>query len=1038
VRRTLSLAILLLAAAAQTTPGADSTPWWKQQKIRFMWGAWAPTGTEVPDQVMKNAALCGTTVFAELWVYNEADARKAKRLGMRYFAGLQARYPLWDPAGRAWVDANGKSDDQGSEGKYWVKCPLEDAVHERWLVAPILKGVQEGIVDGVSVDWEAAGYAATPCYCDDCFAKFLESKGINEPLPGKANRFGMIKARDLVQAYDDDFHRRRLAMFVRLRERLQAANPAFLFASYDMLYSDFTRALSTPKAPFIILDARHYSYDDRKPWWESYSQRLRQEGYLYIPGGWDNAVFGCQPSQVSAAQWIYETSINEDGFWMWWEHELTDDMLRAYSSADQRIRMVQDHVGRYLFNGKRDYTFVTMSEWTGRPELQRALLTCTYHLGNDHLLQVNNVNTEWALRVRLRFPRLEAGRQWTLRDALSDQYYSKDGTAAVWATADLRAGVVVPLEPRTDLYLLLSPAGNPAELDTTKLLVSREFEVNPDWIAASAKAGAVKSEGFVFPKNGWKFRMDAEDAGIKANWADPATPLEGWVPLEIESFWGGRGGVGAGWYRRDVDIPALPEGKPVYMKFGAVDEELMLWIDGQPAGGHNIGPAGWDQPFVLDVTGKLTPGRHHIAMRVYNSAQAGGIWKPISVTQSPNLDGTGAGDVLDSPAGRILYTATEILAKEQQAFEPGCGKDSLISNTVRAVNGDGTGETRLRQVHGNLWSPAYSPDGRTVAFVHDTWGRGQVFVMDAGGSVAVNLSNNSFCDRSPAWSPDGSRLAFLTDRDGDWDIWVMNADGSDQKKLAGNPGLDYAPAWSPDGMRLAWESQTSGIPNIWVCDSDGRNPHPVITPDKPPRLQEVRGWQTPIETADIHPSFPDSIVWLADPVWSPDSTRIACYGLTSGSMVAILDADGSRLLELVPWIAGADNLCWSPDGKQIAGTLRTAPQESDRSGVFTVKTDGSANYQWLVDVTPQGPRLGGALRQGLMTWYSNGTAAPRRVVKTFDALRWSPDGSTLAFTSDLDPSGAFYVYTIPAGGGTPARLDSTKSAWPNELQWKPR
>ena len=58
-------------------------------------------------------------------------------------------------------------------------------------------------------------------------------------------------------------------------------------------------------------------------------------------------------------------------------------------------------------------------------------------------------------------------------------------------------------------------------------------------------------------------------------------------------------------------------------------------------------------------------------------------------------------------------------------------------------------------------------------------------------------------------------------------------------------------------------------------------------------------------------------------------------------------------------------------------------------------------------------------------------------MKTFASLGWSPDGKTLAFTSDMDPSGAFYVYTIDPDGGKPQRLDQTRSAWPNEIMWHP-
>jgi len=139
-------------------------------------------------------------------------------------------------------------------------------------------------------------------------------------------------------------------------------------------------------------------------------------------------------------------------------------------------------------------------------------------------------------------------------------------------------------------------------------------------------------------------------------------------------------------------------------------------------------------------------------------------------------------------------------------------------------------------------------------------------------------------------------------------------------------------------------------------------------------------------------------------------------------------------------IGDLDNLAWSPDGTKLAGSFRTAPQETDRSGILVVKADGTDDKphgEFIVDVTPRGPRLTKALRPGIPTWYSHGSAEPRRVLKTFTSLRWSPDGTTLAFSSDLDVSGAFYVYTVPAAGGRPVMLKATQSAWPNQIDWRP-
>ena len=79
---------------------------------------------------------------------------------------------------------------------------------------------------------------------------------------------------------------------------------------------------------------------------------------------------------------------------------------------------------------------------------------------------------------------------------------------------------------------------------------------------------------------------------------------------------------------------------------------------------------------------------------------------------------------------------------------------------------------------------------------------------------------------------------------------------------------------------------------------------------------------------------------------------------------------------------------------------------------------------------------------GPHTWYSHGSAQPRRVLKSFYSLAFSPDGKQLAFSSDMDPSGGFYVYLINfddvgSPDGQIQRLDDTRSAWPQHIAWRP-
>ena len=141
------------------------------------------------------------------------------------------------------------------------------------------------------------------------------------------------------------------------------------------------------------------------------------------------------------------------------------------------------------------------------------------------------------------------------------------------------------------------------------------------------------------------------------------------------------------------------------------------------------------------------------------------------------------------------------------------------------------------------------------------------------------------------------------------------------------------------------------------------------------------------------------------------------------------------------------DLRWSPDGGRLAAWWRNSAwpgghDVSDRSGLCIYGVPGDAEGEGqpgriLLEVAPQGPRMGADGRRE-MGWYSQGGALPSRAPKTFGSVSWSPDGRTLAFSSDMDSSGDFYVYTISAEGGEPRRVDPTRSAWPQDVMWRPR
>ncbi len=99
--------------------------------------------------------------------------------------------------------------------------------------------------------------------------------------------------------------------------------------------------------------------------------------------------------------------------------------------------------------------------------------------------------------------------------------------------------------------------------------------------------------------------------------------------------------------------------------------------------------------------------------------------------------------------------------------------------------------------------PSYSPDGSKIAY-RKMLGEmnSEVFVANSDGSNPRNLTNHPAFDGWPAWSPDGKQIAFASNRRSPYQIFIMNADGSDVRLLANTNGRATEPRWSIDGNTI--------------------------------------------------------------------------------------------------------------------------------------------------------------------------------------------------------------------------------------------
>jgi TolB protein len=106
------------------------------------------------------------------------------------------------------------------------------------------------------------------------------------------------------------------------------------------------------------------------------------------------------------------------------------------------------------------------------------------------------------------------------------------------------------------------------------------------------------------------------------------------------------------------------------------------------------------------------------------------------------------------------------------------------------MNADGSGArqlTRFSATDGSPQWPAWSPDGSRLAIQSGNYNRqnpsentAHVWLIDVKGGAATRLNphNRPYLDETPSWFPDGKRIAFQSDRSGRMEVWVMNADGS--------------------------------------------------------------------------------------------------------------------------------------------------------------------------------------------------------------------------------------------------------------------
>jgi len=206
-------------------------------------------------------------------------------------------------------------------------------------------------------------------------------------------------------------------------------------------------------------------------------------------------------------------------------------------------------------------------------------------------------------------------------------------------------------------------------------------------------------------------------------------------------------------------------------------------------------------------------------MDVYREKQILGVEMPVS---SPEKLRTVAHDIADriyeALTGQKGYFNTKIAYVTSAGYGPARRHQLVIADA------DGYAPRTVTSSKSPLVSPAWSPDGKKLAYVGYDRNRMAVYIWDWETGNVRQLVSEKGLNSSPSWSPDGTKLLVTLSFETNPDLYLIDAASGQRKRLTDHYAIDTEGAFSPDGSTIAFTSDRGGSPQVYLMPTTGGEP----------------------------------------------------------------------------------------------------------------------------------------------------------------------------------------------------------------------